>query len=62
MCVSNFQNNNKLFKTLNNDSSLLLKPLKNLKLFVNQFTNAPPGENWLYWFASSVGSLVLLVL
>ena len=40
MRVSNFHNN-KLVKTLNIESSLLLKPSKNLKL-VNQFKNATP--------------------
>ena len=46
MCVSNFHNNNKPVKTLNNESSLLLKPSENLKLLVNQFNNnASPEDN-----------------
>ena len=39
MCVSNFHNDNKPGKTLNNEGSLLLKTSKNLKLLVNQFNN-----------------------
>ena len=50
MCVSNFRNNNKLVKILNNESSLLLKPSENLKLLESQFNNAsskdkPDPEN-----------------
>ena len=45
MCVSNFHNNNKLVTTLSNESSLLLKPIENLKLLVNQFNNASPKDN-----------------
>ena len=46
ICVSNFPNNNKPGKTLNNDGSFLLKPLENLKLLVNQFNNnAFPEDN-----------------
>ena len=43
--MSNFHNNNKPVKTLNNKSSLLLKPSENLKLLVNQFNNASPEDN-----------------
>ena len=39
MYVSNFHNNNKLVRTLNNEGSLLLMPSENLKLLVNQFNN-----------------------
>ena len=46
MCVSNFHNNNKPVKTLNNESSLFLKPSENLKLLLNQFNNnASPEDN-----------------
>ena len=46
MYVSNYHNNNKPVKTLNNESSLLLKPSENLKLLVNQFNNnASPEDN-----------------
>ena len=45
MCVSNFHNNNKLVTTLSNESSLLLEPIENLKLLVNQFNNASPKDN-----------------
>ena len=41
MYVSNFHNNNKLVKTLNNKNSLLLKPSENLNFLVNQFNNNP---------------------
>ena len=44
MGVSNFHNNNKPVKTLNNERFLLLKPSKNLKLLVNQFHNASPQD------------------
>ena len=43
--ASNFHNNNKPVKALNNESSLLLKPLENFKLLVNQFNNASPKDN-----------------
>ena len=36
ICVSNFHNNDKLVRTLNNESSFLLKLSENLKLPVNQ--------------------------
>ena len=45
MCVSNFHNNIKPVKTLNNESSLLLKPSKNFKLLVNQFNITFPKDN-----------------
>ena len=46
MCVSNFHNNNKQGKTINNEGSLLMKPSENLKLLVNQFNNnAFPEDN-----------------
>ena len=45
MCISNFYNNNKLVKTLNNKNSLLLKPSDNLKLIVKQFNNTSPEGN-----------------
>ena len=46
MYVSNFHDNNKPIKTLNNESSLLLKPSENLKLLVNQFNNnVSPEDN-----------------
>ena len=46
MYVSNFHNNNKPVKTLNNESSLFLKPSENLKLLLNQFNNnASPEDN-----------------
>ena len=44
-CVGNFHNNNKLVTTLSNESSLLLKPIENLKLLVNQFNNASPEDS-----------------
>ena len=37
--------NNKPVKTLNNESSLLLKPSENLILLLNQFNNAFPESN-----------------
>ena len=43
--MSNFHNNNKPGKILNNESSLLLKPSKNLKILLNQFNNASPEDN-----------------
>ena len=46
MYVSNFHNNNKPVKTLNNESSFLLKPSEYLKLLVNQFNNnVSPEDN-----------------
>ena len=46
MCVTNFYNNNKPGKAINNEGSLLLKPSENLKLLVNQFNNnASPEDN-----------------
>ena len=46
MYVSNFHNNNKPVKTLNNENSLFLKPSENLKLLLNQFNNdASPEDN-----------------
>ena len=45
MYVINFHNNNKAVKTLNNESSLLLKPSENLKLLVNQFNNNTSPED-----------------
>ena len=45
MCVSIFHNNNEPVQTLNNESSLLLKPSENLKLLVNQFNNSSPEDN-----------------
>ena len=45
MCVSNFHNNIKPVKTLNNESSLLLKPSKNFRLLVNQFNITFPKDN-----------------
>ena len=46
MCVSNFHNNNKPGKAINNEDSLLLKPSENVKLLVNQFNNnASPEDN-----------------
>ena len=45
MCVSNLHNNNNPVKTLNNESSLLLKPSENLKLLVDQFYNASRKDN-----------------
>ena len=42
MYVSNFHNNNKPVKTLNNESSPLLMPSENLKFLVNQFNS---GDN-----------------
>ena len=44
--VSNFHNNNKPVKTLNNKSSLLFKPSKKLNFLVNRFVNnASPEDN-----------------
>ena len=37
--------NNKPVKTLNNESSLLLKPSENLNFLLNQFNNASPESN-----------------
>ena len=45
ICVSNFRNNNKPGKTINNEASLLLKPSEKLKLLVNQFNNNPSPED-----------------
>ena len=46
MYVNNFHNNNKAVKTLNNESSLLLRPSENLKVLLNQFNNnASPEDN-----------------
>ena len=46
MCASNFHNDNKQVNTLNNESSLLLKPSENLKILLNQFNNnASPEDN-----------------
>ena len=45
MSVRNFYNNDKPVKTLNNESSLLLKLSENLKLLVNQFNNASLEDN-----------------
>ena len=45
MCASNFHNVNKQVYTLNNESSLLLKPSENLKTLLNQFNNASPEDN-----------------
>ena len=46
MCASNFHNVNKQVNTLNNESSLLLKPSENLKTLLNQFNNnASPEDN-----------------
>ena len=45
MCVSNFHHNNKPVKTLNNESSLLLKLSENSKLLVNQFNNSASPED-----------------
>ena len=46
MYVNNFHNNNKAIKTLNNESSLLLRPSENLKVLLNQFNNnASPEDN-----------------
>ena len=42
MCVSNFHNNDKPVKTLNNESSLLLKSSVNQKPLVNQINNGSP--------------------
>ena len=44
MSLSNFHNNNKPDKTLNNEGSLLLKPSQNLKLLVNQFNDKASPE------------------
>ena len=46
MYVNNFSNKNKSVKTLEDESSLLLKPSENLKLLVNQFNNAHPEDNF----------------
>ena len=43
--VNNYHSNNKPVKTLNNESSLLLKPSENLKFLVNQINNASPRDN-----------------
>ena len=43
--VSNFHNNKKPVKTLNNESSLLLKASGNLNFLVDQFNNASPEDN-----------------
>ena len=49
ICVSNFHNNKKSDKTLNNEDSLSLKPSQNLKLIVNQFNNnSSPEDNMKY--------------
>ena len=45
MCVSNFHNDKKPVKTLNDESSLLLKLSEKLKLLMNQFNNASPEDN-----------------
>ena len=45
MCVSNFPNNNKAGKALNNEDSLLLKLSENLKLLANQFNNNASSED-----------------
>ena len=46
MCASNFHNDNQQVNTLNNESSLLLKPSENLKILLNQFNNnASPEDN-----------------
>ena len=45
MCVSNFHHNNKPVKTLNNESSLLLKLSENSNLLVNQFNNSASPED-----------------
>ena len=46
MYVNNFHNNNKAIKTLNNESSLLLRRSENLKVLLNQFNNnASPEDN-----------------
>ena len=45
MSVINSYNNDKPVKTLNNESSLLLKLSENLKLLVNQFNNASLEDN-----------------
>ena len=47
MCESNFHNNNKPLKALNNQSSLLLKLSLILKLLVNLFNNATAEDNTL---------------
>ena len=44
-CVSDFQNNNKPVKTLNNKSLLSLNPSENSKILVNQFNNASQEDN-----------------
>ena len=43
--MSNFHNNHKPGKILNNESSILLKPSKNVKILLNQFNNASPEDN-----------------
>ena len=43
--VSNFRNNKKPVKTLNNGSSLLLKASGNLNFLVDQSNNASPEDN-----------------
>ena len=45
MHVSNFHNNNKPVKTLNNESFLLLKLSQNLKPLMNQYDNASSEDN-----------------
>ena len=45
MCVRNFHNNNKPVKTLNDESSFLLKPSENLIPLKNQLNNASPEDN-----------------
>ena len=45
MCVRNFHNNNKSVKTLNDESSFLLKPSENLIPLKNQLNNASPEDN-----------------
>ena len=45
MCVSKFHNNNKPVNTLNNESSILLKPSENLKLLVNHVNNNASAED-----------------
>ena len=44
-CMSNFHNNKKPVKTLNNESSLLLKASGNLKFLVDKFNNVSPEDN-----------------
>ena len=45
MCVSNFHNNNKPIKALNDESPFLLKLSENLIHLVNQFNNGSPEDN-----------------